>query len=104
MATNDPHVVALEYRIEHGPDIDWSRAAPLDKEEDRFRVQVGNGRVRFELDGHHASARKAVGRTAPHSPEEERFLKSAVRTVIRRAAEVAYGPDPSRRQIALNDI
>ena len=23
---NDPHVVALVYRIEYGPDIDWSQA------------------------------------------------------------------------------
>ena len=48
---NDPHVVALEYRIEHGPDIDWSRAAPLDVQEDRFDVRVENGRARFETQG-----------------------------------------------------
>ena len=57
---NDPHVVALHYRIEHGPDIiDWSRASPLDKEEDSFRVQVENRRVRFELKEHYASAKEA---------------------------------------------
>ena len=57
---NDPHVVALEYRIEHGPDvIDWSLAASLDKEEDRFRVQAENGRVRFELKEHYPSEKEA---------------------------------------------
>ena len=57
---NDPHVVALHYRIEHGPDvIDWSRAAPLDKEEDSFRVQAENGRVRFELKEHYPSEKEA---------------------------------------------
>ncbi len=251
---NDPHVVALEYRIEHGPDIDWSRAAPLDKEEDRFRVQAENGRVRFELKEHYASeeaarfaveahyipnwefvvglvrgpdtfrlrfdrseivdrnpppgpptlsahartgiptvranlapptppafpdpprvgikrsrnvnsmfdryldhlddkeklpamayfcltkleqmaggrdaaavrfgvskkvlrrigelstnkggasARKAVGQATPHTPEDERFLKSAIRTLIHRAAEVEFGPDSSRGKITLADI
>lgn len=252
---NDPHVVALEYRIAHDPDvIDWSRADPLDKEERGFRVQVGDGRVRFEFKEHYASeeaarsaaqdeyirnwemvvgleqgpnrfalrfdraeicdrnpspgplpvrvqfrtgtpsvsvnlapptppsfpepptagirrspdvdsmyqhylrhlaggeplpamayfcltkleqmaggrdpaavrfsiskkvlrrigelstnkggdsARKAVGHAAPHTPEEERFLKSAVRMLIRRAAEVEFGPDPSRRNITLSDI
>ncbi|MDE0173062.1 MAG: hypothetical protein OYH76_06465 [Defluviicoccus sp.] len=64
MAMNDPHVVALEYLIEHGPDVvDWSRAAPLDEEEPSFRVQAENGRVRFELREHYASqeaARSAV--------------------------------------------
>ena len=252
---NDPHVVALEYRIEHGPDvIDWSRAAALDKEEDSFRVMAENGRVRFELKEHYASeeaarfaveadyipnwelvaglargpnafalrfdrseivdrnppsgpprlsaharfggltaranlapptppafpepppagirrspdidsmyqhylrhmggaeplpamayfcltkleqmaggrdaaavhfsiskkvlrrigelstnkggdnARKAVGHAAPHTPEEERFLKSAIRTLIHRAAEVESGPHPGRTKITLADI
>ena len=56
---NDPHVVALEYRIEHGPNIDWSRAVPLAREEDRFRVLVETGRVRFEFKDHHASEEEA---------------------------------------------
>lgn len=57
---NDPHVVALHYRIEHGPDvIDWSRADPLDKEEPSFRVQAENGRVRFELKAHYPSEEAA---------------------------------------------
>ena len=65
VAMNDPHVVALEYRSKHEPDvIDWFRAAPLDKEEHRFRVQAGSGRVQFELKEHFASeeaAQFAVG-------------------------------------------
>lgn len=251
---SDPHVVALDYRIEHGPDvIDWSRANPLDKQESGFRVQVGDGRVRFEFKAHYASeeaarfeieadyipnwefvaglargpnaftlrfdrseivdrnptpgrisfagrgtgafatapiarlqvqpsaypepptagirrspdvdsmyqrylgyregkeplpgmayfcltvmqdmaggrreaarhfaisdnvlqkignlcgkggpiARKPDGLDHPYTPEDERFLKSAVTTLIRRAAEVEFGPDPSRRKIALVDI
>ena len=255
MAMNDPHVVALHYRIEHGPNvIDWSRADPLDKEEPGFRVQAENGRVRFKLREHYpseeaarfaveadyipnwefvvglergpnafalrfdrseivdrnpppgtapvkfhsrtgtptvsvtlapptppvfpdppptaikrsphvdsmyqhylrhlgggeplpamayfcltkleqmagsrdaaavrfsiskkvlrriaelstnkggANARKAAGHAAPHAPEEERFLRSAIKTLIRRAAEVEYGPDPRRRKITLADI
>jgi len=247
---NDPHVVALEYRIKHGPGIDWSQADSLDKDEPGFRVQVGGGRVRFEFKEHYASeeaarsaveadyipnwefvvglvrgpnaftlrfdrpeiidrkptpgrislagrltlelsadpvalqiqphaypeppptalkrspdvdsmyrrylghlegkeplpgmayfcltvfermhdtaaqhfgvstkvlkhirklsaykggtgARKEDGRKASYTREEERFLKSAVRTLIRRAAEVEYGPDPSRKKITLADI
>ena len=254
MAMNDPHVVALEYRIEHGPNIDWSRAEPLDVQDDRFDIRVENGRVRFDLKEHYATeqearfsveadyipnwefdvglkrgpdafrlcfdrsdivdrdpppgppslsvrlsagvprisanlappmppefpapppvaikrspdvdsmfqhylrhlgggeplptmanfcltvvqhmagsrreaavhfgisynvlsrmgklcdekggaiARKAKGRNAPYTPEEERFLKSAVKMLIRRAAEVEYGPDPSRTEITLADI
>ena len=59
MTMNDPHVVALHYRIEHGPDIDWSRAAPLDKDEPSFSVQAENGRVRFELKEHYPSEKEA---------------------------------------------
>ena len=56
---NDPHVVALEYRIEHGPDIDWSRAEPLDVQDDRFDIRVENGRVRFDLKEHYATEEDA---------------------------------------------
>ena len=254
MAMNDPHVVALEYRIEHGPDIDWSRAEPLDVQDDRFDIRAENGRVRFILKEHYATeqearfsvetdyipnwefdvglkrgpdafrlrfdrsdivdrnpppgppplsvrwragvprisatlappmppefpapppvaikrspdvesmfqrylgyrggkenlpamanfcltvlqdmaggrrkaaahfgisynvlscmgklcdekggaiARKAKGRNAPYTPKEERFLESAVKTLIRRAAEVAHRPDPSRAKITKADF
>ena len=50
-----------------------------------------------------ASARKAIGSTTPYTPEEERFLKSAVKRVIHRAAEVEHAPDPSRTEITLAD-
>ena len=251
---NDPHVVALAYRIEHGPGIDWARAVPLHVQEDCFDVRAENGQVRFDLKEHYASeeearfaveadyipnwefviglargpnafrlrfdrseivdrnpppgpptlsvsaraglptakvnlappappafpeppraaikrssdvdsmfehylrhlgggeplpamayfcltqleqmaggrneaalrfgiskkvlgrigelstnkggasARKAIGHHAPYTPEEERFLKSAIKTLIRRAAEVEYGPDPNRETITLADI
>lgn len=251
---NDPHVVALHYRIEHGPGIDWSRADPLDVQDDRFDIRAENGRVRFDLKEHYAteeaarfsveadyipnwefdvgltrgpdafalrfdhsdivdrdpppgpptlsirasagvptvranlapptppefpeppraaikrspdvdsmyqhylrhlgggeplpamayfcltkleqmaggranaaatfaisksvlgcigelssnkggaSARKAIGSTTSYTPEEERFLKSAIKKLIHRAAEVEHGPDPSRTKITRADI
>ena len=53
-----------------------------------------------------ASARKEDGRDTPLTPEEERFLRSSISTLIRRAAEVEHGPDPSlsRAKITLADI
>lgn len=56
---NDPHVVALEYRIEHGPGIDWSRAGPLDVRDERFDLRVEHGRVRFDLKEHYATEEEA---------------------------------------------
>ena len=60
---NDPHVVALIYKIEHGPSVDYSKAEPLDREETNFRVQITNEEVRFEFKEHYATedaARKAI--------------------------------------------
>lgn len=52
---NDPQVIALEYSIEYGPEIDWSKAAPLDIAEENFDIRVENGRVRFSLKTHYGS-------------------------------------------------
>ena len=49
-------------------------------------------------------ARKAKGRTIAYSPDEERFLRSAIKALICRAAQVEYGPDPTRKKITLSDI
>ncbi len=61
---NDPHVEALEYSIQYGPDIiNWSCAAPMHVQEKNFDVRAENGRVRFEFKTHYASeqdARSAV--------------------------------------------
>ena len=62
---NDPHVVALIYSIEHGDAIDYSRAVPIDHEEDGFRIRVEDQQVRLELKDHYgteAAARQAVDR------------------------------------------
>lgn len=60
---NDPSVVALIYRIEHGKSVDYRNAKPLDRNEPGFRVRVEKGEVRFEFKDHHATesaARKAI--------------------------------------------
>ena len=49
-------------------------------------------------------ARKAEGLNSPYSPGEEQFLRSAIQALIRRAAQVEYGSDPSRKKITLSDI
>ena len=52
---NDPHVVALNYRIEHASWVDWSTAEPLELHEDAFSVRVEDMRVRFLMKEHHAT-------------------------------------------------
>ncbi len=58
---NDPHVVALNYRIEHGDSIDYSEAEPLQVEEPKFRLRVDDKKVRFEFKQHYATEDEAKG-------------------------------------------
>ena len=61
---NDPHVVALLYRVEHGESFDYKEAKPLvcDKSP-TFHLEVKDKQVRFELKEHYAAeedAREAI--------------------------------------------
>ena len=56
---NDPHVVALRYFIKHSDSIDYSEAEPLLIEEAEFRIDVADGRVRFEFKKHFATEQEA---------------------------------------------
>lgn len=90
---NDPHVVALEYRIEHGPAIDWSQAKPLNVQNDSFDIQVSNGRVRFLFNKHYATEREA------RDCVEERYIPNwEFKAVLER------GPDTFRLVFDRSDI
>lgn len=56
---NDPHVVALHYKIEHAASIDYSNASGFDLHEDVFDVNVENGHVRFSMNDHFATEQAA---------------------------------------------
>ena len=45
-----------------------------------------------------------MGRTTPYSPDEEQFVRSAIRALISRAAQVEYGLDPTRKKITHDDL
>ena len=61
---NDPHVVALIYRVEHGKSVDYEEASPLSYDDDpRFHLTVEDNSARFELKEHYADvgeAREAI--------------------------------------------
>ena len=60
---NDPHVVALVYRIEHNDSVDYSKAEPFCRDEQGFRLSVAEGSARFELNDHYptvAAAHEAI--------------------------------------------
>ena len=58
---NDPHVVALNYRIEHASWVDWSRAEPLHLHHNAFDIRVEDKRVRFAMREHFAAESEARG-------------------------------------------
>ena len=60
---NDPHVVALFYNVKHSASVDYSKAEPLEHEEDNFSVRIENKEVCFTMKAHYATkeeAREAV--------------------------------------------
>ena len=78
---NDPHVVALLYRIKHDRSVDYSEAEPIEREEEAFTVHVRNEQVRFEMKHHYSSTNDA---------------REALDEYIRAwefAAGLRYGPD-----------
>ena len=83
---NDPHVVALNYRIDHGDTIDYSKAKPLNHDEAGFRWTVEDNRARFEFKEHYATVETA---------------KEALAKYIRYwefQAQLEHGPDSFRLQ------
>ena len=49
---NDPHVVALVYRIEHSESIGYTRATPFCRNEQGFRLSVADRKARFDMHDH----------------------------------------------------
>ena len=46
---NDPHVVALIYRVEHGNSVDYREAKPFIRKEPAFPVKIKDNQPPFEL-------------------------------------------------------
>ena len=58
---NDPHVVALVFKVEHGRSVAYrDDAPPIKHEEDAFRVVLEAGTVRLEFKEHHATEEGAL--------------------------------------------
>ena len=56
---NDPHVVALIYRVEHGDTFNYDNTAPLNLETSEFRLTVEDKQARFELKNDYATESEA---------------------------------------------
>ena len=56
---NDPHVIALVYRIEHDDSIDYTKAEPFCCDEQDFRLEVEDEIARFEMHEHFPTIEEA---------------------------------------------
>lgn len=63
---NDPRVVWLCYRIEHETSVDYSKAEPVEYDEAAFGVRVEDGKARFTMKVHYASATEAKAEVEPY--------------------------------------
>jgi hypothetical protein len=93
---NDPHVVALGYRVECDEGFDYHSASQLAFQTDRFICRIDDGRARFEFKpaAHHARVEEA-------QEEIDRFAEA-----WKISAEIKHWPgafrlvyDPSRNEI-----
>ncbi|WP_425406816.1 hypothetical protein [Hwanghaeella sp.] len=60
-----PSVIALHYKIEHCPDLDYGNAAALSHEEEDFSVIIENGRATVLMKAHFSSEKEAKETIAP---------------------------------------
>ena len=56
---NDPHVVALRYRVRHHDSVDYGRAEKLTQDTPDFVVEIKHQKARFELKQHYATEEEA---------------------------------------------
>ena len=63
---NDPHVVALNYKIEHHSSVDYDKASPLVHSEDAFEICVESDNVRFVMKTHYATTSEALAAVADY--------------------------------------
>jgi hypothetical protein len=58
---NEPHVVALIYRVTHSEGVNFDEAEPLEFEKSQFTVHVEKGTARFAFKVSEASAAEIIG-------------------------------------------
>ena len=101
---NDPHVVALTYRVEHSETVDFKQAPPLTVDRGIFRVTIDAGKATIEMIDHFDSVQAARAVVDPFLREwelaadlkhpEERF-----RFVYERSNVIDQSPSTSGARI-----
>jgi hypothetical protein len=64
-AMNDPHVVALFYKIKHVDDVDYDRAPPLTHSQAAFEVHIERDQAEVRMKDHYATVDSARAMIEP---------------------------------------
>lgn len=106
---NDPHVVALVYRIEHGEAISYAKAAKFCQDEREFRLSITDAKARFEMHGHFPTvesadeALKDYRRAWEFDAQLERG-PDTFRLVLDRESSEIVDRNPTPGGVSLHDI
>ena len=106
---NDPHVVALIYKVHHKESVDYGKAEPLAFEEERFRVRVEDGTAHFELKRHYATERDAQDAIEPFIQDWEfdaamRHFPGYFELEFERAQMVDRRPTPCVQELRFDVV
>lgn len=63
---NDPHVVSLQYRIDHDVSVDYSEAEAVEDTQTEFDVRVHDDEAEFTMKVHCATVEEAQGMVEPY--------------------------------------
>ena len=97
---NDPHVATLHYEVDHDDSLNYDNAAPLEHEDDQFKVEVTNRKVTFRPKEHYTSIEEAKAAVEPFVRRWEFLatLESGSRTFAlrySRAEVIDLNPPPT---------
>jgi hypothetical protein len=56
---NDPHVVAVLFRVDHADSSDYDNAPPLEHDKPDFSIRIEKGQARVLMKAHHATVESA---------------------------------------------
>jgi hypothetical protein len=105
----DPHVVALHYRLETGPQLVFANPEPLECGTDAFTLWLADGHLRVELKDHFPTGEAAQREVEPflHSWEIATALQEdpgAIKFKFERADVIDRDPPPPRGSVRIQPL
>jgi hypothetical protein len=106
---NDPHVVALIYRIHHGEHVDYSNASACETECDHFTIEVNGKAARATMNSHFARATDAqqaveIVLRAWELDQALRYGLETIEFIYDRSEIVDRAPTPGHHSLIVEPI